>query len=105
MKPPLVIIGIILLVSATVPIILGSNEVLALNDCSSGSRTCLVSYGGGGQGVCDRYFCYVSPFLGQDTVQGIRSVAYSLVEIGAVLAIIGVVTAVFGARSKPRSSK
>jgi hypothetical protein len=97
MKLPLVVLGIALLVIGSMPIILGSNEILALNDCTSGSRACFVR---SGDGFCGQNICTIDPFYGQGSIGGIRSLAYSLIEIGAVVGIVGVAVAVIGARVK-----
>jgi hypothetical protein len=102
LKLPLVIVGIALLVVGSIPIILGSNEVLALNDCASAGRFCVVRSGGG---FCSQEFCYIDPFYGQTSIGGIRSLAYSLIEIGAVVAIVGVATTLIGVKAKPTSHK
>ena len=97
MRLPLVVLGIVLLVIGFMPIILGSNEILALNDCTSGSRTCFVR---SGDGFCGQNICTIDPFYGQGSIGGIHSLAYSLIEIGAVVGIVGVAVAVVGARVK-----
>ena len=102
MRLPLVIVGVALLVIGSVPIILGTNEILALNDCTSGGRFCVVRSGGG---FCSPEFCYIDPFYGQTSIGGIRSLAYSLIEIGAVGAIVGVAVTLIGAKAKSSSSK
>jgi hypothetical protein len=81
---------------------LGTNEILALNDCASGGRFCVVRSGGG---FCSQEFCYIDPFYGQTSIGGIRSLAYSLIEIGAVVAIVGVAATLIGVRAKPTSHK
>jgi hypothetical protein len=102
MRLPLVVVGLVLLVVGSVPIILGTNEILALNDCGSGGRLCVVR---SGSGFCDVELCTIDPFYGQTTIEGTRSLAYSLIEIGAVVAIAGVVATVIGAKAKPSSHK
>ena len=97
MKLPLVALGIALLVAGSIPIILGTNEILALNDCASGGRFCFVRSGGG---FCSADGCTIDPFYGQTSIGGIRSLAYSLIEIGAVVGIVGVGVAVVGVRVK-----
>ena len=102
MKLPLVALGIVLLVAASIPIILGTNEILALNDCASGGRFCFVRSGGG---FCSADGCTIDPFYGATSIEGIRSLAYSLIEIGAVVAIVGVAATVIGEKAKPSSHK
>lgn len=102
MRLALVIVGIALLVAGSVPIILGTNEILALNDCASGGRLCIVR---SGSGVCSSDLCTIDPFYSQTSIEGARSLAYSFVEIGAVLAIAGVAASVIGAKAKPSSNK
>src|SRR2546425_12107386 len=97
MKLPLVVLGIALLVIGSMPIILGSNEILALNDCTSGSRACFVR---SGDGFCGQNICTIDPFYGQGSIGGIRSLAYSLIEIGAVVGIVGVAVGHFGGKGK-----
>ena len=97
MKLPLIVVGIALLVIGSIPIILGSNEILALNDCTSGNRACFVRTG---EGFCGQNICTIDPFYGQTSIGGIRSLAYSTTEIGAVAGIVGVAIAVVGARVK-----
>ena len=97
MRLPLVVVGVVLLVVGSVPIILGTNEILALNDCASGGRFCVVRSGGG---FCSPEFCYIDPFYGQSSIGGIRSLSYSLIEIGVVVAIVGAGIAVIGARAR-----
>ena len=88
MRLPLIIVGLILLVSGSIPIILGANEVSALNSCQN-SQLCIVSSGGGGSSVCNQFYCSISPFYGADTIQGVRSLANSMIEIGIVIAVVG----------------
>src|SRR2546425_2692016 len=97
MRLTLVVLGIALLVIGSMPIILGSNEILALNDCTSGSRACFVR---SGDGFCGQNICTIDPFYGQGSIGGIRSLAYSLIEIGAVVGIVGVAGGVFGGKGK-----
>src|SRR3989442_12808231 len=97
MRLPLVVLGIALLVIGSMPIILGSNEILALNDCTSGNRACFVR---SGDGFCGQNICTIDPFYGQGSIGGIRSLAYSLIEIGAVGGIGGVVGHGFGGDGK-----
>ncbi len=101
MRLALVIIGVILLVSGSIPIILGENEALALNSCQN-SRVCVVSSGGTGSSACDPFYCSVSPFYGSDTVQGVRSLANSLIEIGIVFVVVGGAIGIVGVRPKQR---
>jgi len=49
--------------------------------------------------------CIRDRFYGQSSIGGIRSLAYSLIEIGAVVAIVGVAVALVGAKAKPSSPK
>ena len=42
----------------------------------------------------------IDPFYGQNSTEGIRSLAYSLIEIGAVVAIVGAEIAVIGTRAR-----
>jgi hypothetical protein len=98
----LVVVGLALLVVGSIPIILGTNEILALNDCASGGRFCVVRSGGG---FCSSELCTIDPFYGQASIEGIRSLAYSLIEIGAIVAIAGVAATVIGAKAKPSSHK
>ncbi len=102
MRLPLVVVGLVLLVVGSIPIILGTNEILALNDCASGSRLCVVRSGGG---FCSADFCTIDPFYGQASIEGTRSLAYSLIEIGAVVAIVGVASTLIGVKAKPGSPK
>jgi hypothetical protein len=102
LRLPIVVVGLALLVVGSIPIILGTNEILALNDCASGGRFCVVRSGGG---FCSQEFCYIDPFYGQTSIGGIRSLAYSLIEIGAVVAIVGVATTLIGVKAKPTSHK
>jgi len=102
MRLPLVIVGVALLVVGSVPIILGTNEILALNDCTSGGRFCVVKSGGG---FCSPELCTIDLFYGQSSIGGIRSLAYSLIEIGAVVAIVGTAVALVGAKAKSSSPK
>jgi len=84
-------------VAGSIPIILGTNEILALNDCASGGRFCFVRSGGG---LCSADGCTIDPFYGATSIEGIRSLAYSLIEIGAVVAIVGAGVAVIGAKAR-----
>jgi hypothetical protein len=102
MRVPLVAVGLALLVAGSIPIILGTNEILALNDCASGGRLCVVRSGGG---FCSAEFCSIDPFYGQTTIEGTRSLAYSLIEIGAVVAIAGLALTLIGVKAKPSSHK
>jgi len=102
MRLPLVVVGIALLVVGSIPIILGTNEILALNDCTSGGRVCVVR---SGNGFCGSTLCTIDPFYGQTSMEGTRSLAYSLIEIGAVVVIVGVAATVIGAKAKPSSHK
>jgi hypothetical protein len=102
MRLPLVVVGLALLVIGSIPIILGTNEILALNDCASGGRFCVVR---SGSGVCTSDLCTIDPFYGQASIEGIRSLAYSLIEIGAVVAIVGMAATVIGGKAKPSSHK
>ncbi len=104
MRLPLIIVGVILIASGSIPVILGANEVLALNSCQD-SQICVVSSGGGGSSACNQYYCSVSPFYGSDTVQGIFSLADSLIEIGIVLVIIGGAICFLGVRPKQQQAK
>ena len=97
MRLPLVVLGIVLLVIGSMPIILGSNEILALNDCMSGGRACFVR---SGEGFCGQNICSIDPFYGQSSIGGIRSLAYSLIEMGAVVGLAGAAMAVIGVRVK-----
>ena len=97
MRPFIVVIGILLLVVGAIPIILGTNEILVLNDCTSGGRLCIVRTS---SGVCAQALCTIDPFYGQSSIEGIRGFAYSLIEIGAVVAIVGAGIAVIGARAR-----
>ena len=97
MRPFIVVIGILLLVVGAIPIILGANEILVLNDCTNGGRYCIVRTG---SGVCGQALCTIDPFYGQSSIEGIRGYAYSLIEIGAVVAIVGAGLAVIGARAR-----
>ncbi|OLD02162.1 hypothetical protein AUG19_06680 [archaeon 13_1_20CM_2_54_9] len=99
MRLPLIIVGFILLVSGSIPIILGANEVSALNSCQN-SQFCIVSSGGGGSSVCNQFYCSISPFYGVETIQGVRSLADSLIEIGIVILVVGGAITVIGLRSK-----
>ncbi len=94
----MVVVGLVLLVAGSIPIILGTNEILALNDCASGGRFCVVR---SGNGFCGSDLCTIDPFYGQTSIEGTRSLAYSLIEIGAVVAIVGVAATVIGAKAKP----
>ena len=102
MRLPLVVLGIVLLVAGSVPIILGTNEILALNDCASGGRFCVVRSGGG---FCGASVCTIDPFYGQTSIEGTRSLAYSLIEIGAVVELVGVAATAIGVKAKPSSHK
>ena len=103
MRLSLVLVGIALIVPGAVLIILGTNELLAVNDCSAGGyRYCVVRLG---SGICNQYICTIDPFFGQNTLEGIRVLGYSLIEIGAVIAGAGVVLAVIGRRTKTTSNK
>src|SRR2546425_10986442 len=102
MRLTLVVLGIALLVIGSMPIILGSNEILALNDCTSGSRTCFVR---SGDGFCGQNICTIDPFYGQGSIGGIHSIAYSLIEIGAGVGVVGVAVAFCGAGGKSSISK
>jgi hypothetical protein len=102
MRVPLVAVGLALLVAGSIPIILGTNEILALNDCASGGRLCVVR---SGSSFCSAEFCSIDPFYGQTTIEGTRSLAYSLIEIGAVVAIAGAAAILIGTRAKPSSNK
>ena len=102
MRLPLVVVGLALLVVGSIPIILGTNEILALNDCASGGRLCVVR---SGSGFCGADFCTIDPFYGQASIEGIRSLAYSLIEIGAVVAIVGVAATMIGGKAKPSAHK
>jgi hypothetical protein len=102
MRLPLVVVGLVLLVVGSIPIILGTNEILALNDCASGGRLCVVR---SGSGFCSADFCTIDPFYGQTSIEGTRSLAYSLIEIGAVVAIAGVAATLIGVKAKPGSPK
>src|SRR2546427_6951360 len=97
MRPFIVVVGILLLVVGAIPIILGANEILALNDCTSGGRLCIVRTD---SGLCGQTLCTIDPFYGQSSIEGIRGFAYSLIEIGAVVAIVGAGIAVIGARAR-----
>src|SRR4029077_10412831 len=97
MRPFILVIGVLLLVVGAMPIILGANEVLVLNDCMSGGRLCIVRTN---SGVCAQALCTVDPFYGQSSIEGIRGFAYSLIEIGAVVAIMGAGIAVIGGRAR-----
>ena len=97
MRPFIVVIGVLLLVVGAIPIILGANEILVLNDCMSGGRLCVVRTD---SGVCAQALCTIDPFYGQSSIEGIRGFAYSLIEIGAVVAIVGAGIAVIGARAR-----
>jgi hypothetical protein len=102
MRISFMVVGLALLLSASVPIIIGSNELLAVNDCQSTSHgNCFVITGTNSAGECNSYGCAISPFYGVGTIEGIRSLAYSLIEIGALLAIVGGVIAVIGLRRRP----
>jgi hypothetical protein len=95
-----VVFGIVLLMSGLVPIIIGSNEIAAVNTCQSARYGCSVnSPKYPNTGACDlAYQCSISQFYGADTVTGIRSLAYSLVEIGVVAAVLGAAVVFIGAR-------
>ena len=97
MRPFILVIGILLLVVGAIPIILGANEILVLNDCTSGGRLCIVRTD---SGACAQAICTIDPFYGQSSIEGIRGFAYSLVEIGAVVAILGAVISIIGARAR-----
>jgi hypothetical protein len=97
MRPFIVVIGILLLVVGAIPIILGANETLVLNDCTSGGRLCIVRTD---SGACAQTICTIDPFYGQNSIEGIRGFAYSLIEIGAVVATVGAGIAVIGARAR-----
>src|SRR2546428_8176211 len=98
MRLPLVVVGIALLVVGSIPIILGTNEILALNDCTSGGRVCVVR---SGNGFCGSTLCTIDPFYGQPSMEGTRSLAYSLIEIGPVLGLVGLVARGSGEMHKP----
>jgi len=97
MRPFILVIGVLLLVVGAMPIILGANEVLVLNDCMSGGRLCIVRTN---SGVCAQALCTIDPFYGQSSIEGIRGFAYSLIEIGTVVAIVGGGIAVIGAKAR-----
>lgn len=96
----LVALGTLLLVSGLVPIIVGSNEIAAVNTCQSARYGCDVnSPKYSTTGSCDlSYSCSISQFYGADTVTGIRSLAYSLIEIGIVAAVLGGAIPIIGLR-------
>jgi hypothetical protein len=96
----MVALGVVVLVSGLVPIIVGANEITAINTCQSARYGCSVnSPKYPNTGACDlAYQCSISQFYGADTVTGIRSLAYSLIEIGVVAAVLGGAIAFIGAR-------
>jgi hypothetical protein len=92
-------LGVVLFVSGVVPVILGANELSAVNDCQNVSHgNCFVVTGTSSAGGCYSNACAISPFFGVGTIVGIQSLASSLVEIGVVVALLGVAIGLLGVR-------